>query len=310
MNRYLITGATGFVARHLARRIRAEEPEAAILGVDKDAASRPEIGDFAALDLLDARAVERTLLEARPTRIVHLASLSSVAGSWEDPAASFANNTSIFLNLLEAVRRHGLACRILSVGSSEEYGAVGADEVPVREERALAPTSPYAVARVAQEQLSLVYARSLGLDIVMTRSFNHVGPGQRPVFVLPSIVRQFAEGRGGPVELAAGDVSAVRDFTDVRDVADAYLRLLREGASGEAYNVCSGKGVSIAEAIELVSRIAGRPYVIKVDPARLRPTENPILVGSHEKLSRATGWSPTIPLERSLADILASMRKD
>lgn len=309
MNSYLITGVSGFVSRHFIARVEAEEPDAEILGTDRAAPAFPYRHRFEALDLMDYAGVERMVLGFRPTRIVHFASFSSVASSWKDPAASFANNTNIFLNILEAVRENDITCRILSIGSSEEYGNVDPCRVPLNETEPLDPVSPYAVARVAQENLSRVYARSLGLDIVMTRSFNHVGPGQRTDFVVPSIVKQFVDSRGGPVELSVGDTSIVRDFLDVRDVADAYLRLLRDGHAAEVYNVCSGSGVSIAQVIGMIASVAGAEYSLRVDGSRIRPGDNRVIIGDYAKLQGATGWKPLIPLRDSLRDIYEEMKE-
>lgn len=307
-SRYLITGAAGFVSRHFIACLESMDPEASVLGTDRAAPDFPYAHDFRPLELMDYQGVERMIVDFRPTVIVHFASYSSVASSWTDPSASFTNNTNIFLNILEAVRRNRIACRILSVGSSEEYGNVDQGALPLEETARLDPISPYAVARVAQENLSKVYARSLGLDIVITRSFNHVGPGQRTAFVVPSIVKQFIDG-GETVSLSVGDVSIVRDFLDVRDVARAYCLLVERGASAEVYNVCSGVGVSILDTIELVSEISAKAYTLEVDQERIRPNDNRAIVGDNSKLLRATGWKPAIGFRKSLEDIYAEMRK-
>ena len=308
MNRYLVTGAAGFVSRHFITRVETDEPDAVILGTDRAPPAFPYAHGFTPLDLMDAAGVDRLVTEFSPTWIVHFASYSSVASSWVDPASSFANNTNIFLNILEAVRRNRIECRILSIGSSEEYGNVDPGRVPLSETEPLDPISPYAVARVAQENLSRVYARSLGLYIVMTRSFNHVGPGQRTDFVIPSIVKQFLDCKLDRVELAVGDVSIVRDFLDVRDVVDAYLRIMRDGKPAEVYNVCSGNGVSIGQVIDMVSSIVGKRYALHVDESRIRPNDNKIIVGDNRKLAEATAWTTRIALRQSLSDIYNEMR--
>ncbi len=262
---------------------------------------------FAEVNLLDTSALEREIKPFGPDYIVHLASFSSVAKSWERPRESFANNTSIFLNLMEAVRALGMPVRVLSVGSSEEYGPVELSDLPLGEGDPLNPISPYAVARVAQEQLSRLYARSYDLDVVITRSFNHVGVGQEPIFAIPSLVKQFADWRGaGPLELLVGDTSIVRDFLDVRDVARAYYLLLKHGESGEVYNVCGGAGHSIAEIIRMIGRIAEKDYREVIDQGRIRPNDNHDIVGSYDKIRIRTGWKPEIGLEESLRDIYRS----
>jgi GDP-4-dehydro-6-deoxy-D-mannose reductase len=235
---------------------------------------------------------------------VHLASFSSVGFSWTDPVESFRNNTNIFLNVLEGVRRDAPTARILSVGSSEEYGLVAEADLPLVETTPLHPLSPYAVARVAQEHLGEVYARGYGLDIVATRSFNHVGAGQSPQFVVSALGKQFAElARGRRDRLEVGTTSVVRDFLDVRDVVTAYTGLLDRGTRGEVFNICSGRGTSIAGVIEMFAQIAGVTPRIEIDPTKVRPVENDRVIGSHAKLTAAIGWRPTIGLADSLRAI-------
>jgi len=294
--KYLITGARGFVGGYLAAEIRRRDPSAKIIAVDRT-------GD-SGLDLLDLEAVASVVAREQPEHLIHLASLSSVGASWQDPVASFTNNTNIFLNVLEAVRRGSAKTRVLSVGSSEEYGIVTAADLPLNEERRLAPVSPYAVARVAQEHLGDVYVRGFGLDIVATRSFNHVGPGQTDQFVISALAKQFAELAAGKRDhLDVGTTTVVRDFLDVRDVVNAYCELLARGTRGEVYNVCSGRGLSIDDVIGLLSTISGLSPKRVTDPARLRPVENAFVIGSNAKLRAAVGWAPSIALETSLRDV-------
>jgi GDP-4-dehydro-6-deoxy-D-mannose reductase len=291
----LVTGAAGFVGAYLA----CELAEMELVAVDRE----PCAG-FArshVVDLLELERVAQVIADERPDHLVHLASVSSVGYSWKAPVDSFTNNTNIFLNVLECVRRHSPKTRILSVGSSEEYGIVTQADLPLVETSPLRPVSPYAVARVAQEHLGDVYVRGYGLDIVATRSFNHVGAGQTDRFVVSAIGKQFAEiARGKRTELAVGTTTVIRDFLDVRDVVAAYRALLARGATGEVYNVCSGRGVSIADAIAMFARIAGVDPPTRTDPELVRPVENAIVVGSYAKLERAVGWRPRHALEASL----------
>jgi GDP-4-dehydro-6-deoxy-D-mannose reductase len=294
--KYLITGSEGFVGAYLIEELERREPGATIVGIDRAAAS--------SLDLLDLDAVVTLIARERPDFLVHLASLSSVGASWQSPVASFTNNTNIFLNVLEGVRRGSPATRILSVGSSEEYGVVTPDELPLRETSPLRPASPYAVARVAQEHLGDVYVRGYGLDIVATRSFNHVGAGQSDQFVISALGKQFAElAKGKREHLSVGTTSVVRDFLDVRDVVAAYCELLARGVRGEVYNVCSGRGVSIADAIAMFASITGVHPRVVTDPARVRPVENAYVIGSNDKIVQALGWRPEHSLEDSLRGV-------
>jgi len=300
--RVLITGCFGFVGRYLVDALAGAD----VIAVDRQARPHgfPEVAHAYELDLLDLGAFEQVIARHRPDRLIHLASFSSVGFSWHEPIASFTNNTNIFLNVLECVRRQSPATRVLSIGSSEEYGLVTEADLPLRETSPLRPLSPYAVARVAQEHLGDVYVRGFGLDVVATRSFNHVGPGQSAQFVISGLAKQVAElARGERDRITVGTTSVIRDFLDVRDVVAAYLALLDRGARGEVFNICSGCGTSIADAIAMLGKIANVEPVLEVDPALVRPVENTIVVGDHAKLTAAVGWRPTIGLEQSLRDV-------
>jgi GDP-4-dehydro-6-deoxy-D-mannose reductase len=300
--KYLITGANGFVGRYLAREIVHRDPSASLVSVDR-------VGPGETLDLLDLEAFADLVARERPEYLIHLASLSSVGASWQAPVASFANNTNVFLNVVEGVRRGSRATRILSVGSSEEYGIVQPNELPLRETSPLRPASPYAVARVAQEHLGEVYVRGYGLDIVATRSFNHLGAGQSDQFVISALGRQFAElSHGTRKQLEVGTTSVVRDFLDVRDVVRAYCDLLARGQRGEVYNVCSGRGVSLGEVISIFETISGVHPEVVTDPARVRPVENAFVVGANDKIRNELGWAPMYELEEALRSVYEHWR--
>ncbi|CAN5368091.1 GDP-mannose 4,6-dehydratase [soil metagenome] len=304
--RYLVTGCFGFVGAYLVEAIHRADPAAEIIAVDRvpAPASFPAVTRSAVLDLLDLDATAAVIAREQPDRLVHLASLSSVGLSWHEPITSFTNNTNIFLNVLECVRRHSPRTRVLSIGSSEQYGLVTEADLPLRETQPQRPLSPYAVARVAQEHLGEVYVRGYGLDIVQTRSFNHVGAGQSAQFVISALAKQFAEGS----KIRVGTTSVVRDFLDVRDVVAAYLALLDRGVRGEVYNICSGRGVSIAQVIDMLAEVAQITPQIEIDPALVRPVENAIVVGDHSKITAAVGWQPAISLESALRSVYDSWR--
>jgi GDP-4-dehydro-6-deoxy-D-mannose reductase len=220
---------------------------------------------------------------------------------------SFQNNTNIFLNLIDAVRKLNIDTRILSVGSSEEYGDVNDNDLPLREDHILNPVSPYAVARISQEYLSRIYTDGYGMDIILTRSFNHIGPMQSSVFVVSSLAKQLVELKKSGKEIGnivTGDVSIVRDFTDARDVVRAYYLLLKEGKKGEVYNVCSGRGVSLRYLIDMIAKLMNIEVNIKVDNRLIRPADNKKIIGSNAKIKRELGWETTISLEQSLKDII------
>ena len=312
----LVTGASGFVARYLISELLRRDEEAYIVGVDiidwiNREASWAGRFENRKVDLIDAEATRRLIAELQPSRIYHLASFSSVSYSWDYPVESFNNNTNIFLNILEAVRREDIKARVLSVGSSEEYGNVSEHEVPLKETAPLKPTSPYGVARVSQELLSRVYVEGFGLDIVMTRSFNHIGPYQREIFVIPGFIKQFtiAEKEGKrEFMLRTGDVDVVRDFSDVRDVVRAYAMLMEEGLTSEVYNVCSGTGQNLSDLIGSIGRLMGMKAEVLRDSALGRPSENRIIVGDRTKISSLCGWAPSLPIEKTLGDTIEYWR--
>lgn len=303
MRKILVTGSNGFVASYLVTALKELGDE--VVGVDIVPAPITPVDRYHPCNLTDASAV-RTVLEAeRPDAIVHLAAVSSVGRSWEVPVDTFVNNTGIFLNIAESVRSLDLKTRILSVGSSEEYGDAPPEDMPLAETHPLAPCSPYAVARVSQEQLSLLYAKGFGVDVVMTRSFNQFGPGQRLNFFVPSMVRQILDGRdrGGIVNIVAGDLSIIRDFLDVRDAVSAYVLLLEKGMPGEVYNVCSGTGRRLREVIETAAGLLGVEVSITLDPARVRPADNRMIIGDNSKL-KALGWTCEYDFKATLRDML------
>lgn len=313
--RYLITGFSGFVSRHFLNFLEASQIKADIAGLDVQApdfefeAYRHLHCSFHKVDLLERSGLEAIIRDFKPDYILHLASYSSVAYSWNFPANSFVNNTNIFLNLLESVRSAGCSCRILSVGSSEEYGNVSEVDLPLREDQPLRPLSPYAVARVSQEMLSTVYSTSFGMDIVMTRSFNHVGTGQKDVFVIPSFARQLIRlQKSGEAEkvLLTGDTEIVRDFIDVKDVVRAYYLLFKKGKRGGIYNICSGKGVSLNEVITVMADLLKMTIRIQRDPGLVRPNDNRVIIGDNSKILKDTGWKPETDLRSSLREILVS----
>ncbi|MCL2259921.1 MAG: GDP-mannose 4,6-dehydratase [Fibromonadales bacterium] len=314
MKKYLITGVSGFVGYHFLAHLNALGEKAEALGLDlkipqevKGYSFENVKLNFTEINLLEYKALEQVLLSFSPDYIVHLASFSSVGKSWEMPSECFLNNTSIFLNIAEIVRLNKISCRILSVGSSEEYGNVKDADIPLKENMRLHPSNPYAIARVSQEMLSECYVQAYKLDIILTRSFNHIGSRQRLDFVIPSFAKQISDGvRQGQkeIKLFTGNISVIRDFIDVRDVVSAYFALFSNGKAGECYNVCSGKGHSLKEVIEMFAKIFDVKIITETDPKRVRPLDNKIIIGSFEKIKEYTGWEPKFSLEESLRDVV------
>ncbi|MBO7509049.1 MAG: GDP-mannose 4,6-dehydratase [Alphaproteobacteria bacterium] len=302
MSKYLVTGAMGFVGRYFIEYLSHVEPYANVCGVDIVPKCDMDI-EYRSLNLMDADGVDALVKELRPDYIVHLAAMSSVAQSWKEPANCFVNNMSVFLNLADSVRNNGMSTRILSVGSSEEYGIYNE---PMKESFVLHPKSPYSVARLSQEYMSKLYVDRFGLDVVMTRSFNHIGPRQSTRFVIPSFVEQLVNIASGKSEnkMMVGNIDVVRDFTDVRDVVDAYWRIIKNAENRSVYNVCSGHGVKLHDVIDIVAKDLNVKPNICVDPARLRATDVPSVIGDNTKLKQELGWQPKYDLYRTLQDMV------
>jgi GDP-4-dehydro-6-deoxy-D-mannose reductase len=311
MKKILITGISGFVGGHFVHFLTSRHNDLEIHGISRSKPAwdfvdtPPELLNghyFHLADLNNIPKIKSLIEEIQPDYILHLAAQSSVAESWKSPVFSFMNNTNIFLNIIDTVRLNDNAAKVLSIGSSEQYGIVPEKDLPITEERAQCPENPYAVARVAQEHLARIYAKGYDLDICCTRSFNHCGPGQTDRFVVSAIVKQFvrvAHGIQKPV-IHIGNGSIVRDFVDVHDVIEAYYLLLTKGAKGEVYNICSGQGRAIQDIVTLLSEILGIRVDILQEQSQIRPIDNPRIVGSYQKIRQHLGWKPTIPFEQSL----------
>jgi GDP-4-dehydro-6-deoxy-D-mannose reductase len=312
--RLLVTGAAGFVGGHLVAFLRAERPDVEIHGVVLPQGGVSWRGPAGVrvleADLNDPKAAAAAVEEVRPEAIVHLAGQASVHQSWLDPALTLRTNVLGLVHLLDAARRLALRPAVLVVGSAEEYGPVGPEEIPIREEAPLRPASPYAVSKVAQAALARLYGPAGGMRIVLTRTFHHTGPGRGEAFAESSFARQIAEIEAGrrPAVLEVGNLEAVRDFTDVRDVVRAYWMLLDKGQGGEAYNVCSGRGRRIRDLLDTLLAASSARVEVRVDPERLRPSDVPVQVGDPGRLRAATGWQAEIPLERTLGDLLDDWR--
>ncbi len=306
----LVTGAGGFVGRHLAMALHGQG--AVVHGIGLGEA--PELPDgvlasWRGVDLADREAVIEALLEVRSGVVFHLAGQASAARSFTEPVETFRANVGGTWNVLEAAREAVPHARILVVGTSEVYGP-SAPGTRTSESAPFAPVSPYALSKAVAERCAEAWGRQHGMEVVRTRSFGHTGPGQHPQFALPSFARQLAAIERGEAEpvLHVGNLDVVRDLSDVRDVAQAYLALMERGKAGNAYNVCRGEGVKLADVVTRLVASARVPVRIEVDPARLRPADVPHLVGDPTAIERDTGWRATTPLETTLADVLEEWR--
>ncbi len=309
IRKVLITGATGFVGTHLRALLAHARPEWEIAGTTLHNPSADP--GLARCDLQDATAIADLVARTAPDAVIHLAGQSNVPTSFADPEATLANNILGTLHLLDACRAHAKETRLLIVSSNEVYGPVPQAEQPIREDRPLRPGNPYAVSKAAQEMLALQYAGSYGLDVIVARPFNHIGPGQTDRFVVGAFARQVAEvERGDRAVVSVGNLDVARDFTDVRDVCRAYIALLERGARGGIYNIGQGKAIRIGDLLDLLCRLAHVEVKVEHDPARMRPSDVPVMRADTSRLRAATGWQPEIPLEQTLRDTLDWWRQE
>jgi GDP-4-dehydro-6-deoxy-D-mannose reductase len=298
MKRLFLTGANGFVGGHVA-----------------SAVTSGAFGDFEVvkapvdLDIRNADATLAVVRAARPDAVIHLAARSFVPESFADPRGTLEVNLLGTLNLLMALKAAAFAGRLIYVSSGDVYGRVPDSELPVDETRWPAPLSPYAVSKVAAEQLVLQWHRSERLDAMIARPFNHAGPGQDPQFVLPSFAKQVvAIAAGAKPVIDVGDIDTTRDFTDVRDVVEAYAAMMRSGRSGATYVIGSGREQRMRDLLAQMCRLAGVIVEVRQDPSRLRLADQRRMVANAGLLTRHTGWRPRIPIETTLNDILQAAR--
>ncbi len=292
----LITGAAGFVGRHLTRHLESHGDD--VTGVDRDTGP----------DLLDARGCLDLLDDVRPDAVYHLGGLSDVGGSWNTPNETFRVNAEGTLNVLQACVGAGVQ-RVVAVSSADVYGRVTLAELPLTEDNPLRPVSPYAASKIAADYLALQAHLGYGLEVMRVRAFNHLGTGQTNRFVAPALAERIAlnEVDGGEV-VPVGNMTPRRDFTDVRDVVRAYRLLIENGEPGEAYNVCSGHDIAISELADRLVAKAARPMRLEGDPSLQRPVDVPVLRGDYTRLNKTTGWEPEIALDQTLGDLLEEWR--
>jgi len=313
----LITGITGFAGSHLAEFLLAEHPEVAVFGLYRWRSRMENIEhldgqiELIESDLRDYTSVYSALDRIRPDYIFHLAAQSFVPSSWTAPAETLTTNVAGQTNLFEAVRALELDPVIQIACSSEEYGLVHPDEVPIKETNPLRPLSPYAVSKVAQDFLGYQYFQSYGLKVIRTRGFNHTGPRRGHPFVTSNFCRQVASIEAGFQEpvIRVGNLEALRDFTDVRDMVRAYWAAVTKGRPGEVYNIATGEGISIRALLDKILALSSVAVKVEVDPARLRPSDVEILIGDSSKFRADTGWAPRIPFDQTVRDLLDYWRE-
>ncbi|MFA5054970.1 MAG: GDP-mannose 4,6-dehydratase [Dehalococcoidia bacterium] len=314
MKKALITGITGFAGSHLAEHLLGKGIE--VHGTDRWRSKRENIknikGDLHLVnaDIRDGHSLDNVIKDIKPDYIFHLAAQSFVAMSWLAPADTIETNVVGTINLFEAVRRAGIDPVIQVAGSSEEYGMVYPDEVPIKEDNPLRPLSTYGVSKVAADKLAYQYNKSYGLKTIVTRGFNHTGPRRGEVFVTSAFAKQIAEiEKGKEPVMYVGNLESRRDFTDVRDMVRAYLLAVEKCEPGEVYNICSGNAVKISEMLDLLLSMTKKKIKVKQDPDRIRPSDVELLQGDYSKFKKQTGWKPKIPFEKTMEDLLNYWRE-
>jgi GDP-4-dehydro-6-deoxy-D-mannose reductase len=310
--RALITGVGGFAGSHLSDYLlnQTDWQVAGCVLPGWDCSHLDRRVTCIELDLRDPQAVREMLDRSAPDVIFHLAGQASALAAWDDPWGTLENNIHSETNLFDGLVKLGACPRVMAVGSGDEYGMVRLEDLPLREDISLRPHNPYAVSKVTQDLLGLAYFLSHGLPVVRVRPFNHVGPRQSESFVVPAFAKQIAaiEAKRQEPVVHVGNLSARRDFTDVRDVVRAYYLVVTRGQPGEVYNIGSGRACAIQSILDTLlsySRVAIR---VESDPARMRPSDTLEIQCDTSKLYAATGWQPTIPLEQTLRDVLDEWR--
>lgn len=311
MKRALIIGAAGFVGSYLIDHIQKHCVWSIVVTkMPQETMECPGV-DICDLDILAPEAIEWLLEEQRPDYIFHLAAQSSVAVSWKNPGLTVDVNVKGSLNVLDAVRKLDYKPRVLLIGSGEEYGHVRENEVPVQEDNVLRPGNIYAATKACQNMIGAIYAQAYGMDVMMVRAFNHVGPNQSPIFVVADFCKQTAEIEAGLKEpvIKVGNLSARRDFSDVRDVVRAYVELMEKGKAGETYNVGSGNAVEIRKILDMILSRSKKEIRVEVEPSRMRPVDVPVIEADISKLKACTGWEQKITLEETIQDTLEYWRQ-
>ncbi len=304
----LVTGAAGFVGQHL---LRALMPSGPVVGWYRPDMGHPDVPGvaWAAVELLDRATIDAAIAVARPSAIYHLAGVAHVGDSWANAEETLAANVVGTSNLFDAMHASGLSCRVLVTGSATIYQP---SAEALTEDSPVAPNTPYGTSKLAQEMVALGAWREHGIPTLVARSFNHIGPLQSPAFAAAGFARQLARIEAGlaPPVLSVGNLEAQRDISDVRDTVRAYVALMATGRAGHTYNVCAGRTISIRQVLDgLVARVS-LPVTVATDPARMRPADTPIVLGSHAKLTADTGWTPTHSLDGTLDTLLAYWRDE
>jgi GDP-4-dehydro-6-deoxy-D-mannose reductase len=307
MSKILVTGVNGFVGQHLAKELADNGYTVIGVGGAQGATEQsPYVSEYQVLDLTNPQEADKIDFKD-VSGVVHLAGMAAVGPSFDDPMLYMNVNVGIEVNLFEAAMKQEAKPRFIIISSGTLYDPQA--QLPLTEESPVLPNSPYAVSKFGQEQMGLYY-ETRGFEVIIARPFNHIGPGQGPGFIVPDLAQQIVSAeKDNSSQILVGNLDAKRDYTDVRDIARAYRLLIEKGRSGETYNICSGKALSGHEILQgLLDSTQLKPDV-KQDEAKMRPSDNPLIYGSYEKLANDTGWKPEIATNTTLADVIATLNK-
>lgn len=309
MKKGLVIGAAGFVGNYLIEEMAANDMAVYATKLPHEKLENAHASIYN-LDIMDKDAIVALLLEIQPDYIFHLAAQSSVGLAWKNPTLTVDVNIKGSINVMDAVRELFYKPRVLLIGSGEEYGHIQPGETPITETNLLRPGNIYAATKACQNMIGNIYSKAYDMELMMVRAFNHIGPGQAPMFVVSDFCKQVAEIEKGLREpvMMVGNLAAKRDFTDVRDVVKAYVRLVQKGQPGETYNVGSGNAKEIRQILDLIIFMSDKEIKVEIDPNKIRPVDVPIIEADITKINRLTGWRPEIPLEQTIQETLSYWR--
>lgn len=311
MKKGLVIGAAGFVGRYLITEMNNNEMEVYATKLLNEQLEAPFVKVYN-LNILDKEAIVSLLFEIRPDYIFHLAAQSSVGLAWKNPLLTVDVNIKGSINVLDAVRELYYKPRVLLIGSGEEYGYIHSDEIPIVENNSLRPSNIYAATKVCQNMVANIYAMAYDMELMMVRAFNHIGPGQAPSFVVSDFCKQVAEieNKMREPKIMVGNLLSKRDFTDVRDVVKAYVKLIKSGKAGETYNVGSGHAISIQEILNIILSMTNENILIEINKNKIRPLDVPIIEADVTKVKQLTGWNTEIPITQTIYETLEYWRKE
>lgn len=299
----LITGVNGFVGEYLTAYLKSKDVD--VFGTDIIEKQVDGLSHFVKADLLDEKSANDLVADVKPDFVYHLAGQSNVGLSWAKPALTFRVNLAASVNMMDAVRKEAPNAKMLIIGSADQYGTVAPEMCPLKEDMPINPQSPYALSKAMQEQSAHFYIKHFGLNIVLVRAFNHIGPGQRTGFVIPDFASRIAKIEQGLLNrLEVGNLSAARDFSDVRDIVRGYYLLMEKGRCGEIYNIGSGTHTKISDILKLMLSYAAKDIDVYEDPAKMRPSDAPLIYGDCSKIRNDVGYIPEYRLEQTIQEVL------